>query len=124
MFVSMLKSKLHNATVTGCLRDYEGSIEIDTSLMKAVGILPYEKVLVANLANGNRFETYVIPGKRDSGTISLNGAAALLAKKGDRVIVLSFVLVPVGRTTGHRPRILALDRSNRPVRKNRSSKQA
>ena len=117
MFVSMLKSKLHRAVVTDCLIDYEGSIEIDTALMEAVGIVPYEKVLVANLSNGNRFETYAIEGKKGSGTVSLNGAAALLGKKGDRVIILSFVLVPLGKTARHRPRILALDRNNRPAKK-------
>lgn len=122
MFVSMLKSKLHRAVVTSCALDYEGSIEIDMALMKAVGIVPYEKVLVANLENGNRFETYAIPGKKDSGTISLKGAAALLGKKGDRVIILSFVLVPAGKSASHRPRVLTLDRHNRPVRKKKDAK--
>lgn len=124
MFVSMLKSKLHKAMVTGCMVDYEGSIEIDLSLMNAVGIVPYEKVLVANLANGNRFETYVIPGKKDSGTVALNGAAALLGKIGDRVIILSFMLMPISRSAKHHPRILVLDSHNRPAKKKKPSKKA
>jgi len=124
MFVSMLKSKLHRAVVTGCMVDYEGSIEIDTSLMKAVGIVPYEKVLVANLANGNRFETYAIPGKKDSGTIALNGAAALLGKKGDLVIILSFMLMPVSKSAKHHPRILVLDKNNRPATKKKPALKA
>jgi len=116
MFLSMLKSKLHKAAVTGCMIDYEGSIEIDSALMKAVGLIPYEKVLVANLANGNRFETYTIPGKSNSGVVCLNGAAALLGKTGDRVIILSFVLVAVGEAPKHLPRVLALDSHNKPVK--------
>lgn len=124
MFLSMLKSKLHKAVVTGCMLDYEGSIEIDSSLMKAAGLIPYEKVLVANLANGNRFETYAIPGKKDSGTICLNGAAALLGKRGDNVIILSFMLVPVGKAAKHSPSIVALDRNNRPVRKRTAAGKA
>lgn len=124
MFVSMLKSKIHKAVITDCMLDYEGSIEIDITLMKAVGIVPYEKVLVANLANGNRFETYAIPGKKDSGTISLNGAAALLGKKGDRVIIISFILVPVGKSATHKPRVVLLDSKNRPVKKMMASGKA
>ena len=124
MFLSMLKSKLHKAVVTGCMIDYEGSIEIDTALMDAVGLIPYEKVLVANLANGNRFETYAIPGKKNSGVIRLNGAAALLGKAGDRVIILSFVLIAAGEVAKHVPRVLALDSHNKPVHKKKSSKKA
>ncbi len=115
MLVSMLKSKLHNAVVTDCMIDYEGSIEIDSALMKAVGMVHYEKVLVANLSNGNRFETYAIPGKKNSGTVSLNGAAALLGKKGDHVIILSFVLVPVKKSARHQPSILLLGKNNKPA---------
>lgn len=122
MFVSMLKSKIHKAVITDCMLDYEGSIEIDVALMKAAGIVPYEKVLVANLANGNRFETYAIPGRKNSGTISLNGAAALLGKKGQRVIIISFMLIPVGKTAKHKPRVLLLDSKNRPLKKSASRK--
>jgi len=112
--LSMLKSKLHRAVVTACRPDYEGSITIDSALMKRVKLLHYEKVLVANLANGNRFETYAIPAKAGSRTVCLNGAAALLGKPGDRVIVLAFCLLEKAKAAKHRPHILALDSTNRP----------
>lgn len=114
MLVSMLKSKLHNATVTDVQRDYEGSLAIDSELMDAVRIRPYEKVLVANLANGNRFETYAIVGPAGSGTICLNGAAALLGKKGDRIIIISFALIEEKNVPSHRPLILVLGDGNKP----------
>ena len=88
----MLRSKIHRATVTETRLDYEGSITIDEDLMEGSGIWSGEKVLVADVDNGNRFETYVIPGKRGSGSIALNGAAAHLSKVGDKVIIMGFEL--------------------------------
>ena len=88
----MLRSKIHRATVTETRLDYEGSITIDEDLMEGSGIWSGEKVLVADVDNGNRFETYVIPGKRGSGIIALNGAAAHLSKVGDKVIIMGFEL--------------------------------
>ena len=115
MLLTMLKSKLHGAVVTSCLPDYEGSIAIDRSLLRAAGILPNEKVLVASLANGNRLETYAIPAEEGSGTVSLNGAAAFLGSPGDRLIVLAFALMPPTQARKHRPKVLRLTRKNRPA---------
>jgi aspartate 1-decarboxylase len=93
MLYTMLKAKIHNARVTEANLNYEGSITIDESLMEASGILPYEKVQILNTSNGIRAETYVITGKKNSGHIIMNGAIARLAQVGDRVIILSWVLV-------------------------------
>ena len=111
----MLKSKLHNAVVTSSEPDYEGSLKIDSQLMEAVKIRPYEKILVANLANGNRFETYVIPGEPGSGTIGLNGATCFLGSVGDRVIIFAFCAVTEEEASFHRPLILVLDKNNKPT---------
>ena len=90
MFVEVLRSKIHNATVTSCNLDYEGSISIDQNFIDAAGLLPHEKVLVVNVTNGERFETYVIPAPAGSGEIGLNGAAARLAVTGDKLIIMAF----------------------------------
>jgi len=87
---SVLRSKIHRATVTETRVDYEGSITIDITLIERSGLWTGEKVLVADVDNGNRFETYVLPGERDSGIIALNGAAAHLCKTGDKVIIMGF----------------------------------
>jgi len=113
--VTLLKSKLHNVRVTESDRDYEGSLKIDEDLMEAVGIVPYERILVANVENGNRFETYAIPGPRGSRVIGLNGATTHLGSVGDRVIVFAFCQIPAGEVSRHKPRILVFDAGNRPV---------
>jgi aspartate 1-decarboxylase len=87
----MLKSKLHRATVTDAALHYEGSITIDENLMDAADFITYEKVDIYNVSNGERFSTYVIPGKRESGVICLNGAAARKCSKGDLIIIASYV---------------------------------
>jgi len=87
----MLKSKLHRVTITDANLDYEGSITIDESLMKAADILPYEKVNIYNVSNGERFSTYAIEGEKDSGVIGLNGAAARKGSKGDIIIIVTYV---------------------------------
>ncbi len=115
MDVYMLKSKIHQATVTGFDVDYEGSIVIDAALMEEVGLVPYEKVLVANMATGARFETYVIPGP--SGAVELNGATARLGQTGDRVIVFAFARVPEAEARSFTPRIVQVDENNRVVRR-------
>jgi aspartate 1-decarboxylase len=115
MLQHMLKSKLHFARVTESLREYEGSLSIDQDLMDAVRIVPYEKILVANMENGERFETYAIAGKRGSGVIGLNGAATHYGKIGDRVIIFTFCLVPEDEVASHRPLVLVLDPNNHPV---------
>ncbi len=115
MYSIMLKSKLHQARVTQIALDYEGSIIIDRDLMDAVHLLPYEKVLVSNLANGNRFETYAISGQPGSGVICLNGPAAHLGAVGDQVVIMAFALVPTAEACRQRPFILTLDEHNRPA---------
>jgi len=115
MLVTLLKSKLHLARVTDVNRDYEGSLMIDEDLMDLVRILPYEKILVANLENGKRLETYAIPGKRGSGIIGLNGAAVYMGSVGDRIIVFAFCQIPLEQASTHRPLVAILDEKNKPV---------
>lgn len=115
MFVEFLKSKIHRARVTGASLHYEGSITIDRALMDMVGLLPYEKVLVANLANGQRFETYVIPGQAGSREIVLNGATAHLGKIGDLLTIMSFVHLEPAQATAHTPRTVTLSQDNQPA---------
>ncbi len=117
MKVEVLRAKLHQACVTDADVNYEGSLGIDAELMEAVGLYPYEKVLVANMANGNRLETYVIRESAGSRRIVLNGAAAKLGAVGDRVIIMSFCWVEEAelRSGRYRPRVIRLDASNEPV---------
>lgn len=114
MLLTMLKSKLHRAVVTSVNPDYEGSITIDSRLMKAAGLIVYEKVLVANLANGNRFETYAIPATERSGQICLNGAATRLGSIGERLIIFSFAHMPEEEARKWQPTVVVLDSENRP----------
>ena len=115
MQLEMLKGKIHRATVTEANLDYQGSITIDRALMRGAGILQWEKVAVYDLANGNRFETYAIEGEEGSGVICLNGAAALLAKPGDLVIVAAYALMSPEEAAAHVPSVVKVDGSNRPV---------
>jgi aspartate 1-decarboxylase len=108
----MLKSKIHRARVTDANINYEGSITIDSKLMKAADILPYEQVHVLNVNNGSRFTTYAIEGEAGSGAICLNGAAARLAVKGDIVIILTYAQVPEGVTKDNRPKVVHVDEKN------------
>lgn len=117
MDLNILKSKIHQATVTGFNLDYEGSIVIDSDLMEEVGLLAYEKVLVANMATGGRFETYAIPAPSGSGAIELNGATARLGQAGDRVIIFAFALISETEAQTFTPRIVLLDENNRVVRR-------
>jgi len=117
MQVQVLKSKIHRACVTGCAPNYEGSLSIDLDLMEQVGLLPYERVLCGNLANGERFETYAIPAPRGSRAIVLNGAAALLGKVGDRLIIMSFASVDEAIAKKWKPRCIALDEKNAVVKR-------
>jgi len=116
MLVKVLKSKLHRARVTDVKLHYPGSIEIDESLMRAAGILPYEAVLVANLNNGNRFETYAVPGKADAGAVVVLGAAAILAKPGDIVIIMGFGYCTLEEAAPVEPKVVVLDENNRIVK--------
>ena len=113
MMREMCKSKIEHATVTDANLKYEGSITIDETLMEAASIVPYEKVQVVNLSNGARLETYVIPGKRRSGVICLNGPAARLGHPGDRVHVISYCLVPESELKGWKPTVVSLTPQNK-----------
>ena len=113
--IKLLKSKLHQAVVTQTDLNYHGSITIDTDLMRACGLIPNEQVLVADCENGNRFETYVIPGPAGSGVIGINGAAARLSAVGNRVIVMSFVSAMPDEVEKHVARIIVCDKSNKIV---------
>ncbi|MBQ3343296.1 MAG: aspartate 1-decarboxylase [Kiritimatiellae bacterium] len=105
MLITLLKSKLHRIRVTEANLDYEGSLTLDPDDMEAVGIVPYEKILVADLENGSRFETYAIAGRRGSRVCCLNGAAARLGKVGDRLIVMCFAQVSPDEAAGWQPRV-------------------
>src|SRR5690242_461449 len=115
MQIKLLKSKLHLAAVTGSDLNYHGSLTIDPVLMESVGIVPYEAILVSNVATGARAETYALPGIRGAGQIELNGAMARLGAVGDRVIVMAFAMMDPSEVEGHRPRVVALDSRNRIV---------
>ena len=117
MLVHLLRTKLLRAEVTGARLDYEGSLAIDRELMDLVGMLPYEKILVSNLANGNRFETYAIPAPAGTREICLNGATAHLGKPGELLVVMSFAEVPAADAPAWKPRTVTLaDRNRRIVR--------
>jgi len=113
MFLTMFKSKIHRATVTGANLNYMGSITIDQDLLEAAGILPHEKVQVVNNNNGARFETYVICGGRGSGVICLNGAAARLAQPGDTVIIISYAMMTPEEALTFRSTIVMVDNNNK-----------
>lgn len=113
----MLKSKIHRATVTDANINYEGSITIDSKLMKAADILPYEQVHVLNVNNGARFTTYAIKGGEGSGEICLNGAAARLGVKGDLVIILTYTNVPEEELKDYKPLIVHVNEKNEIVTK-------
>ena len=111
--VKLLKAKIHQAVVTQTDLNYHGSITIDSDLLRATGLFPNEQVLVADCENGNRFETYVIPGPAGSGIIGVNGAAARLSNVGNRIIILAFVSVPPNEIPQHAARIIVCDKSNK-----------
>ena len=112
MQIHILKSKIHRATVTGASLNYEGSLTIDLDLMEKVGFVPYERVLCSNLANGARFETYLIPGERGSHDIVLNGATAHLGNMGDLLTIMSFTVVDETQSKGWEPRVIVLGANN------------
>src|SRR5580693_4634961 len=102
MQLTLLKSKIHRATVTGASLDYEGSLSISSDIAKAVGLLPYEKILVSNLENGERFETYVIYAASGKGVIELNGATAHLGKAGDLLTIMNFAQLTADESKKHK----------------------
>lgn len=112
MDITILKAKLHRATVTDACLDYEGSISIDTELCRLAGMHNYEKVDVLNVNNGARFSTYIIPGKK--GEICLNGAAARMAQKGDKVIIVTYTTIDEKDADSWKPKVVLLDENNAP----------
>jgi len=113
MFVKVLKSKLHRATVTDAKLHYAGSIAIDSELMEAADILPYESVLIADLTNGNRLETYAVPAEANSGKVVILGAAAQLIKPKDVIIVFSFGYYTPEEARKLKPKVVVLDENNK-----------
>lgn len=113
MYRQILKAKIHRATVTDAHVDYEGSITIDEELMRASDIVPGEKVLIANLNNGSRIESYAIPGGTGSGVICMNGGAAKYAQKGDLVIIMTFAVLTDEEIERHQAKIIYVDKQNR-----------
>ncbi len=115
MLVHLLKSKIHRATVTAASVDYEGSLTIAEDLIEQSGLLPFERILCSNMANGARWETYVIRGTRGSGVIELNGAVAHLGKPGDRITIMSFTEIDTKSAVGWQPRVIVLGPGNAVV---------
>lgn len=113
MLTKLLKAKIHRATVTFTDVNYHGSITIDSDLLRASGLLPNEAVMVADCENGNRFETYILPGEPGSGVIGINGAAARLSKVGHRVIVMAFVMATGEETKRHKSRVVIVNDKNK-----------
>ncbi len=115
IFTKLLKAKLHQAVVTQTDLNYHGSITIDSDLLRATGLLPNEAVLIADCENGNRFETYIIPGPAGSGVMGINGAAARLTAVGNRIIVMAFVDLAPEEIEKHVAKIVVCDKGNRIV---------
>ena len=113
MQINALKCKIHRATVMQAELDYIGSITIDEALMEQAGLLEYEKVQIVDINNGARFETYVICGKRDSGMICLNGAAARMVSVGDKIIIMAYAVMTPDELKQNPPKVLFVDDENR-----------
>lgn len=107
-----MKAKIHRATVTESNLNYVGSITIDEDILDAVDMIPNEKVQIVNNNNGARFETYIIPGKRGSGVMCLNGAAARLVQEGDTIIVISYAMYDEAEAKNHQPKVAIMDKNN------------
>lgn len=116
MYINVLKSKIHRATVVQAELNYVGSITVDETLMEAAGILEYEKVQIVDIDNGSRFETYVIAGERDSGMICLNGAAARMVQTGDKVIIMCYAQMTPEEHKENKPKVVFVDGKNKITR--------
>lgn len=116
MTITMLKSKIHRATVVQAALNYIGSITVDEDLMDKAGIMEYEKVQIVDIDNGQRFETYTIAGERGSGMICLNGAAARCVSVGDKIILMSYADMTPEEAKTHHPTVVFVDEQNRPAR--------
>lgn len=117
MTITMLKSKIHRATVTEAELNYVGSVTVDSLLLEEAGILEYEKVQVVNVNNGERIETYTIAGERGSGVVCLNGAAARCASKGDKVIIMAYTSLTAEEAKGFKPTVIFTDEKNNITKK-------
>lgn len=113
MLREMLRAKVHRATVTETNVNYEGSLTLDSGLMEAAGMLPYERIDVYNADSGARFSTYLIPGPAGSGVVCVNGAAAHLARAGERIIIAAYASLSEEEIAAHRPLVVLVDRANR-----------
>ena len=113
MTITMLKAKIHRATVTQAELDYVGSITVDMDLLEQAGILEYEKVKIVDVNNGSRFETYTIAGERGSGVMCLNGAAARMVQTGDKIILMAYAQVTPEEASELRPTVLFVDEKNK-----------
>ena len=113
MTITMLKAKIHRATVTQAELDYVGSITVDMDLLEQAGILEYEKVQIVDVNNGSRFETYTIAGERGSGVMCLNGAAARMVQTGDKIILMAYAQVMLEEASELRPTVLFVDEKNK-----------
>lgn len=122
MYIEMLKGKIHRATVTQAELDYVGSITVDVELLKAAGILEYEKVQIVDINNGARFETYTIAGEAGSGIICLNGAAARCVQKGDKVIIMAYAQMTPEEASENPPSVIFVDDENKISRVSRYEK--
>ncbi|HJR56931.1 MAG TPA: aspartate 1-decarboxylase [Rhizomicrobium sp.] len=118
MQLTLLKGKIHRATVTQCDLHYEGSISVDSALLDRAGILNHEQVDVLNINTGARFTTYAIPAPAGSGTIGINGAAARLAQKGDLVIIIAYARMEEAEAKSFNPKVVLVDEANRPIKTN------
>ncbi|MBI2183671.1 MAG: aspartate 1-decarboxylase [Thaumarchaeota archaeon] len=116
MLIHMLKSKIHRVVVTDCNLNYEGSLTLDQDLMEAAGLIEWEKILVLNINNGERLETYVIKGNRGSGEVVVNGAAARSAQKGDLLTIMAFSVLKEEEAEEFRPKKINVDRNNKVIR--------
>ncbi|MBD3375013.1 aspartate 1-decarboxylase [candidate division KSB1 bacterium] len=111
----LCKSKIHRATVTDTQLNYQGSLTVDTELLKKADILPYEQVQVVNINNGSRAETYILAGKPGSGEICVNGALARWAQKGDLIIIISYGLYDPNECSNFKPLVVQVDQNNHPI---------
>jgi aspartate 1-decarboxylase len=115
MLIEMLRLKLHRVRITETHLEYEGSCAIDRQLLAISGLKPFEKIAIYNVNNGERFETYAIEAPEDSGTISLNGAAARKGQAGDIIIIAAFTWLSLEEAAAHQPRLVYVDEKNRPI---------
>ena len=115
MQIHVLKSKIHRATVTASNLNYEGSMSIDRALMNLAGFIPHERILCGNMGNGQRFETYVIPGEAGTGAIILNGATAHLGQVGDLLTIMSYAVIDAREAEKWKPQVIVLGAKNQVI---------